>query len=67
MDQPGIADAAAAVTIAAESAVPVLSSLPPDGALEFGQAFLGFPYTASFVLVNESRLPAKYEVLPQVR
>lgn len=66
MDQPGIADSAAVVPIAAECAVPVLSVMPEDGALEFGLTYLGFPYRASFLLVNESRLPAKFEVVPQV-
>jgi hydrocephalus-inducing protein len=66
MDQPGIAEAAAAVDIAAECAVPVLAMQPPGGLLDFGTTFLGFPYRAAFTLVNESRLPAKFEVLPQV-
>jgi hydrocephalus-inducing protein len=66
MDQPGVADAAASVPVAAECAVPILSARPADGQLDFGQAYLGHPYRACFTLVNESRLPAKFEVLPQV-
>jgi hypothetical protein len=65
MDQPGITEAAEAVRLRAECAVPVLSLLPQDGALDYEAAYLGFPYTASFALVNDSRLPAKFEVLPQ--
>lgn len=66
MDQPRISDGVAMVPLSAECAVPVLSALPADGALDFGQTYLGFSYRSTFTLVNESRLPAKYEVLAQV-
>ena len=35
--------------------------------LEYGQCYLGHPYTRTITLVNQSPLPAKYEVLQQVR
>ena len=67
LDQPGIADAAGAVRVSAECAVPLLTVQPAGGALEFGEAFLGHPYSATFTLVNDSKLPGKFEVLPQVQ
>ena len=65
MDQPGIVEAAARVRVTAECAVPVLAVLPAGAALDFGDVFLDHPAAAAFELVNDSRLPAKFEVLPQ--
>ena len=33
--------------------------------LEFGEVYLRHPYKRVVRLVNDSKLPAKYEVLPQ--
>jgi len=33
--------------------------------LDFGSVFLGHPTTRTLSVVNESRLPAKFEVLPE--
>ena len=47
MDQPGIIEAAATVCIAAECAVPVLTTQPADSIIDFGTTLLGFQYLSS--------------------
>jgi hydrocephalus-inducing protein len=34
--------------------------------LEYGECFMGYSYQRSITLVNESKLPARFEVLDQV-
>jgi len=67
MDMPGVADAAASLPITAECAVPLISLAQDDKLLQFGEVFLRHPYSRDFSLVNQSKLPAKFEVLAQVR
>lgn len=67
MDIPDVKDAAAKLPVVAECAVPIISLAAGGELLQFGQVFLRHPYTQQFTLVNESKLPAKFEVLPQVR
>ena len=64
MDMPGISDSAALLPLKAECAVPLVTL--DKEVLEFGECFLGYPYHSSFKLLNESKLPAKLEVLQQV-
>lgn len=52
--------------VSAECAVPVLAVRPASGSLDFGEAYMGHPYEAEFELVNDSKLPAKFEIPPQV-
>eukprot|EP00775_Hariotina_reticulata_P008964 gene8964-9139_t len=65
MDMPGVADAAASLPITAECAVPLISLAQDDKLLHFGEVFLRHPYSRDFSLVNQSKLPAKFEVLAQ--
>jgi hydrocephalus-inducing protein len=65
MDMPGISDSAMLLPVKAECAVPLV--VLDKGVLEFGECFLGYPYHSTFKLLNESKLPAKYEVLQQVK
>eukprot|EP00879_Flechtneria_rotunda_P013272 GHRR01013859.1.p1 GENE.GHRR01013859.1~~GHRR01013859.1.p1 ORF type:complete len:540 (+),score=183.59 GHRR01013859.1:1141-2760(+) len=67
MDIPDVANQAAVLPIKAECAVPLISLAEGGGVLAFGQVYLRHPYTQLFTLVNESKLPAKYEVVLQVR
>jgi hypothetical protein len=67
MDMPGVADAAATLSITAECAVPLISLAQEDKLLQFGEVYLRHPYSRNFSLVNQSKLPAKFEVLAQVR
>ena len=66
MDIPGVAEAAAKLPVLGECAVPIISLVPGGEHLQFGQVFLRHPYMQQLMLVNESKLPAKFEVLPQV-
>jgi hypothetical protein len=67
MDIPRVADGAAKLPVHGECAVPVISLGPGGDLLQFGQVFLRHPYCQQFTLVNDSKLPAKVEVLSQVR
>jgi hypothetical protein len=64
LDMPGIQEGAARLPLTAECAVPLVALEEPQ--LSFGKCFLGYPYQQQFRLINESRLPAQFEVLPQV-
>lgn len=66
MDIPNVADVAAKLPVQGECAVPLISLAPGDDLLQFGQVYLRHPYNKSFTLVNDSKLPAKVEVLLQV-
>ena len=35
--------------------------------IDYGRCFIRYPYEKMVVLKNETDLPAKYELLPQVR
>ena len=50
--------------IRAECAVPKLMLQSPI--LSFGECFMRYPYKQLLTLVNESKLPAKFEIQPQV-
>jgi hydrocephalus-inducing protein len=65
MDLPGIQTGAASLVVKGECAVPKISLL--DQVLSFGDCFLDYPYEKSFVLLNDSKLPGKFEILSQVR
>jgi hydrocephalus-inducing protein len=65
LDMPGIQEGAARLPLTAECAVPLVALEEPQ--LSFGKCFLGYPYQQQFRLINESRLPAQFEVLTQVR
>lgn len=49
--------------ITAECVVPKLSIY--SDILDFEDCYIGHPYGQTMTIVNESKLPAKYEVLPQ--
>ena len=51
------------IPILAECCVPKVSLLADT--LDFGECFLRYDYTLTLTLANESKLPAKFEVLPQ--
>lgn len=67
MDIPRVADGAVKLPVQGECAVPMISLGPGGDLLQFGQVFLRHPYCQQFTLVNDSKLPAKVEVLSQVR
>lgn len=64
MDLPGISDCVASIPVTGECAVPLISL--KDAVVDFGQCYLQYPYRNTLTLVNESKLPAKFEVVPQV-
>lgn len=67
MDIPGVTNAAARVSLKGECAVPIIRLAEGNELLQFGQVFLHYACTQQFTLVNDSKLPAKFEVLAQVR
>ena len=56
-------DGALSIPIKAECVVPKLTL--STHVLEFGGCYLRHPYTRTFRITNESKLPAKFAVLPQ--
>ncbi len=64
MDLAGMAQGVLAVPLLAEAAVPRMQLSCP--VLEYGECFMGYSYQRSITLVNESKLPARFEVLDQV-
>jgi hypothetical protein len=66
MDIPGVTNAAAAVTLQGECAVPIIRLAEGNELLQFGDVFVHYPYSQQFTLLNDSKLPAKFQVLPQV-
>eukprot|EP00955_Chlamydomonas_euryale_P060740 357809-Chlamydomonas_euryale.AAC.3 len=63
LDIPIVGDGVACVPMEAECVVPRLSLSAQ--VLEFGECYLRHPYTRKLRVINESKLPAKFEVLPQ--
>ena len=63
MDIPGVREEAHSIPLTADCCIPKVSIVTDT--LDFGDCFLRHPYTRTFRLVNESKLPAKYRVLPQ--
>lgn len=63
LDIPGVGEGLLKVPITAECAVPRIS-LESD-VLDFEECPIRYPCTRVFKLLNESKLPAKFEVLPQ--
>ena len=58
-----VTDGALSIPIRAECVVPKLTL--SSQVLEFGEVYLRHPYRRTVRLHNDSKLPAKYEVLPQ--
>jgi hydrocephalus-inducing protein len=63
VDVPDVGEEMGAVDILAECCVPKLSL--SNTSIDFGNCYLRYPYKALLKLVNESKLPARFEVLPQ--
>lgn len=63
LDIPGVGEGLLKVPITAECAVPKIG-LQSD-VLDFEECPIRYPCTRVFKLLNESKLPAKFEVLPQ--
>lgn len=63
MDLLDIEDVAAKIPILCECAVPKISI--DQSMLNFGDCYLRYPYETELTLVNESRLPAHFELVPQ--
>ncbi|KXZ49496.1 hypothetical protein GPECTOR_21g722 [Gonium pectorale] len=63
MDIPGVAERQLVLPLIGECAVPKLSLY--SRTMEFGECSLRHPYKKEMRIVNESKLPAKFEVLPQ--
>lgn len=63
MDVKDVGDAIASVPINAECCVPKLGVL--SHTIDFGECYLRYPYRQVLQLLNESKLPARFEVLPQ--
>lgn len=66
MDIPGVMNAATSVALKGECAVPIIKLAEGNELLQFGEVFVHYPYTQQFTLLNDSKLPAKFEVLQQV-
>jgi hydrocephalus-inducing protein len=63
LDIPGVAPDQLSIPLRAECAVPKIAlEVNP---LEFGSCFVRYPYKRTLKLSNHSKLPAKFEVLPQ--
>ena len=63
IDIPGVGDGVLEVPVNAECMVPRVT-VTAD-VLDFGECFLRHPYKMPLQLVNDSKLPAKFEVLTQ--
>ncbi|KAF5830389.1 hypothetical protein DUNSADRAFT_14652 [Dunaliella salina] len=63
LDIPKVADNQLSVAIRGECAVPRITLNNP--VLEFGECYVRYPYKQSMRLSNPSKLPAKFEVVPQ--
>lgn len=66
LDLPGVTEGAARIALRGECAVPIIRVANGDHLLQFGEVFLRHAYTQQCTLINDSKLPAKFEVLPQV-
>lgn len=63
LDVPKVREAQLTVPIRAECAVPKIGMA--SSTLVFGECYVRYPYKQSITLLNQSKLPAKFEVLPQ--
>eukprot|EP00854_Cymbomonas_tetramitiformis_P000766 gene766-1240_t len=63
VDVPGVGDGLQHVPILGECCVPKV--LLMKEVLDFGECFLRYNYTQPLKITNDSKLPAKFEVLPQ--
>ncbi|KAG2489301.1 hypothetical protein HYH03_012133 [Edaphochlamys debaryana] len=63
MDITGVAEKQLCLPLIGEGAVPKLSLFSKT--MDFGECSLRFPYKQEMRIVNESKLPAKFEVVPQ--
>lgn len=53
------------IPIKAECAVPMITL--ESSVVDFGECFVRYPYKKTIKMFNESKLPAKFEIVPQVR
>ncbi len=63
LDMPTVMDNAHSIPIRAECVVPRLTL--STTVMSFGDCYLRYPYKQTLRIANESKLPAKFEVLPQ--
>lgn len=63
VDVPDVGEEMGSATIVAECCVPKLSLSTTS--INFGNCYLRYPYKAVLKLANESKLPARFEVVPQ--
>ena len=63
LDVPGVGEGLVRVPVDADCQVPRIAIHTEQ--LDYGTCFLRHPYTLRLCLTNESKLPAKFEVLPQ--
>ncbi|XP_077975805.1 hydrocephalus-inducing protein homolog isoform X2 [Styela clava] len=65
VDIKGVGEDILSLPIVAKCVVPTVQVLTPT--INFGRCFLNYPYQLNAKLLNDSDLPAKYDLLPQVR
>ncbi len=65
LDIPDVLQGQLSIPLRAECAVPRISA--DANPLAFGDCFVRHPYKRTLTLVNQSKLPAKFEVQQQVR
>ncbi|XP_078688637.1 hydrocephalus-inducing protein-like [Branchiostoma floridae x Branchiostoma belcheri] len=63
VDVQGVGQGILMLPIVAKCIVPTLAVVTPI--LDFGRCFLGFPYEHSIKILNDTELPAKYDIIPQ--
>eukprot|EP00951_Prasinocladus_malaysianus_P003894 scaffold27553_cov35-Prasinocladus_malaysianus.AAC.1 len=63
LDVPGVGDELATLPILAECCVPKLGIV--NRVIDFGRCYLRYPYKQVLTVTNDSKLPARFEVLPQ--
>jgi hypothetical protein len=66
MDIPGVMNVATKIALKGECAVPIIKLAEGNEMLQFSDVFVHYPYSQQFTLLNDSKLPAKFEVLQQV-
>ncbi|XP_064641495.1 hydrocephalus-inducing protein-like isoform X2 [Lineus longissimus] len=64
VDVKGVGDEIVSLPIISRCVIPNITVLTPI--LDYGRCFLNHPYEQNAKLSNDSDLPAKYEVIPQV-
>ena len=62
-DVPGVGEGLHRLPVLGDCCVPKISL--NVSSIDFGDCYLRYPYTAGVTLINESKLPAKFEVIPQ--